>query len=540
VTDASTAQEAADEAKIYSFQVGHGDCTLIEFSQEGSVRFRMLVDAGQALPSALVNHLRAHPRQDAEFDLDAVVLSHVDADHQGGFPALLKEGIRIREYLGPCLPTFRRLSWLFAPRVQEAVRRAEEFESQLRNLGVPIIYPLEGYVDRYVAGRVVLAVFSPAARLLERLSLDSGGELSNLLMRSPLPLQWLLEPESPPPDEDEWSGLRARFRSSVSLQPEDFPDRMPATREANPSSIQAAAASHQQGHFDPEFFGNTVLNDTSLVLAMDLHLDGVHRRRVFLTGDQENWSYIAAMHPGGLGVDVLKAPHHGGSLFLEDSKEALARVYAWMRPRSVFVSANGRYDLPRVGFRDALLTVGASLLCPNARSIEPLTAGARRVASAKSCFKAFGCQLPATDAAATVITLTVTEETADSRACVQGSGHHGAAPIVVLQQNLISPSEAFVRWTRGELTRHANWIQAQLDDIHFQFVKRLNARPSILAAIGQLPAAWSTLAARARHKNRHDLVADPNPVLRFGMAQRIFWVSPDWCTRYAGRFTHAA
>jgi hypothetical protein len=106
VTDASTAQEAADEAKIYSFQVGHGDCTLIEFSQEGSVRFRMLVDAGQALPSA---------------------------------------------------------------------------------------------------------------RLLERLSLDSGGELSNLLMRSPLPLQWLLEPELPPPDEDEWSGLRARFRSSVSL-----------------------------------------------------------------------------------------------------------------------------------------------------------------------------------------------------------------------------------------------------------------------------------------------------------------------------------
>jgi hypothetical protein len=113
---------------------------------------------------------------------------------------------------------------------------------------------------------------------------------------------------------------------------------MPATREADPSSIQAAAASHQQGHFDPEFFGNAILNDTSLVLATDLHLDGVHRRRVFLTGDQENWSYIAAMHPGGLGVDVLKAPHHGGSLFLEDSKEALARVYAWMRPRSVFVS----------------------------------------------------------------------------------------------------------------------------------------------------------------------------------------------------------
>jgi hypothetical protein len=269
VTDASTAQEAADEAKIYSFQVGHGDCTLIEFSREGSVRFRMLVDAGQALPSALVNHLRTHPRQDAEFDLDAVVLSHVDADHQGGFPALLKEGIRIREYLGPCLPTFRRLSWLFAPRVQEAVRRAEELESQLRNLGVPIIYPLEGYVDRYVGGRVVLAVLSPAARLLERLSLDSGGELSNLLMRSPLPLQWLLEPESPPPDEDEWSELRARFRSNVSLQPEDFPDRMPATREADPSSIQAAAASHQQGHFDPEFFGNAILNDTIFWVSPD-------------------------------------------------------------------------------------------------------------------------------------------------------------------------------------------------------------------------------------------------------------------------------
>lgn len=252
-TDATTAHEATDEAKIYSFHVGHGDGTLIEFSQGGSVRFRLLVDAGPALPPALIKHLRSRPREDIEFDLDALVLSHVDADHQGGLPALLKEGIRIKEYLGPCLPTFRRLSWLFAPRVQEAVKRAEEFENQLRKMGVSVIYPFEGYVDRHVGGRVVLTVISPAARLLEKLSLASGGELSNLLMRSPLPLQWLIEPESAAPVEDDLQDLRARFRSRGILGPEDFPDAMPGTRGIDPKSIQAAASIHQQGQLDPEF-----------------------------------------------------------------------------------------------------------------------------------------------------------------------------------------------------------------------------------------------------------------------------------------------
>lgn len=513
----------SDEARIYSFHVGHGDCTLLEFRQAGIVRFRMLVDAGSTLPSALIDHLRADSRQDVEFDLDAVVLSHVDADHQGGLPALLTQGIRVREYLGPSLPTFRRLSWLFAPRVQESVERAEEVERQLRQLRIPIIYPLEGYLDRFVGGRVVLTVLSPAARLLEKLSLDSGGELSNLLMRSPLPLQWLLEPSSSPPYEDPWRELRARFRTGVHLQPEDFPDGMPATPGIDPNSMQAAARTLQQ-HFDPEFFGNAILNDTSLVLAVDFHLDGVHRRRILLTGDQENWSYIAAMHPGGLGVDVLKAPHHGGSLYLDDNQEALVRVYAWMRPRSVLVSASGRYDLPRTGFRDALRTVGACLLCPNARSIEPLTAGAQVIPSARSCFKAFECSPPAPHSQPTVVTLTAAQEIVNSRACVQGAGHGGTAPIVVLQQNVISPSEAFVRWTRRELTRHAHWIQGQLNNIHLEFLKQCSAKSSISAAVAQLPAEWDTLAARARHARRHDLVADPQPVLRFGSAQALFWV----------------
>lgn len=57
--NASTASEASDEAKTYSFSVGHGDCTLLEFSQAGMLRFRLLVDAGPALPTALIEHLRA-------------------------------------------------------------------------------------------------------------------------------------------------------------------------------------------------------------------------------------------------------------------------------------------------------------------------------------------------------------------------------------------------------------------------------------------------------------------------------------------------
>ena len=80
----SSRTPARDELRLLAFNVGHGDCTLLEFHRSDAVSFRCLVDAGQSLPRSLLEHLKKHPRKDGKPDIDVLVLSHVDADHQGG------------------------------------------------------------------------------------------------------------------------------------------------------------------------------------------------------------------------------------------------------------------------------------------------------------------------------------------------------------------------------------------------------------------------------------------------------------------------
>jgi hypothetical protein len=268
-----------------------------------------------------------------------------------------------------------------------------------------------------------------------------------------------------------------------------------------------------------------VLNDTSLVLIADVHLDGRHRRRVLFPGDLENWSYLAARWPTGLGIDLLKAPHHGGRVYLERQVEAYAPVYTWLRPRTVFVSADGQHQLPRRAFRDAMRQIGATLLCPNRRTLEPLTPGFAAGATATSCFECFGCRAPEINArGATRIDILADGETSDSLACLQGSGQRESSPIIVLEQRIVEPSEAFVRFTQSELDRHANWIKRQLTDIHEKFfadVKRKDAGPRILA---NEPVLLETILTLARNEGRHSLVADPSPVLRYGAQHQYFWV----------------
>lgn len=524
VASATTNPLPDDAVEISSFHVGHGDCTLLEYKSQGCVRFRLLADAGERLPKALLAHLRENPRPPSEPDLDVVVLSHVDADHQGGLPELLQENVTIGRYLGPFLPAFRRLAWLFEERVRNAVERAKNFQDELVRRSIPITFPFEGYHDRHADGKIVISVVSPAARVIKRLATAAAAEISNMLTRQPAPLMWLLESEPEPEPEDDFNAARQMFEGRVMLTPDDLQAALPPAPNIDADDVKQAARENAGEEFEPEYFGNAVLNDTSLVLIVDCLLGGNQRRRIVLCGDQENWSYIAAMHPAGLGIDVLKAPHHGGRVYLDDREVALHRLYAWLRPRVVFVSANGRHRLPRVAFRDALLAVGSTLLCPNRRGIEPLMAGVMLKPDEPSCFAAYGCSKPVA-AGRTTITLRADTEFADDCACVQGSGHRGLAPIVVLKQSVVSPSEAFVRWTRGEMEKHGNWIKRQLGDISRERLQRLPPTARITTSIQHQPVAWSSIEAIARAEGRHSLVADPEPVFAFGRSQRLFWKS---------------
>lgn len=248
----------------------------------------------------------------------------------------------------------------------------------------------------------------------------------------------------------------------------------------SPVDLEAESVAGGSAPAEPDFFGNHVLNDTSLVLVIDVLLDGKRRRRVLLTGDQENWSYIASKYPTGLGVDILKVPHHGGKVFLADKQEenAIEQMYLWLRPRVAMVSAMGQHKLPHVRTREALRQAGATLFCPNTRGFEPLSSDAV-LTDSPCCFDAYGCR-QRTSKQSEVVTVRLTGGSASSQvpACLQGTLHHGPAPIVVQTQRIVEPDEAFVRWTRTEIEKQARWIRSCLEERHAEFQSRLNASSS--------------------------------------------------------------
>jgi hypothetical protein len=351
--------------------------------------------------------------------------------------------------------------------------------------------------------------------------------MSDLLMQAPMPTGWLLDYDHNGAGDgrDDFTSLREIFRSGFSASPADFTASLPRLHISDPNAIRQAYAHGSQSYQEPDFFGNHVLNDTSLVAVLDVHLGGAHRKRIVLAGDQENWTYIAAKHPVGLGIDVLKAPHHGGKLFIEGRSNAQNEVYTWLRPRTVVVSASGRHGLPELNFRNVVRSVGASLVCPNVRRVESLSGGIPATGKDDSCFSAFRCESSIERRPVTTLTLTSGHSIADAYSCVQGLGEQVFSPIVVLNQNVTSPSESFVRWTQGELEKHSNWIAQQLKRNHRDFVARLKTSPHPEAAMLEHDLeSWKKFEVLARNANRHVLVSDPDPVLRFGRRHKKFVV----------------
>ncbi|WP_277757877.1 hypothetical protein [Pseudomonas sp. A34-9] len=517
--------QPADELKIHTFGVGHGDCLLIELLSAGKAVFRMLNDAGQAGPHVkeLIAYLEANRRPEQN-DLDLVVLSHVDTDHQGGMLELFSNNsITLGSYWAPCLPAFRKLGWLFRDRIQQAVETAAFLEFTLSERDIKTIYPMEGHSDRWVDGKVTASVISPPARLIRRLYQSLPQELEETVTNTgQLPLEWLIGP-SINDDEETLPG----FDQRSFCVPNDFRADFPPV-SVQPERPELFADESEE----PDFFGNKVLNDTSLVIALDVWLDGKHRRRILLTGDQENWAYIASRHPAGLGVDVLKVPHHGGMVYLTDNKKgannfneaAVEQTYLWLRPRIAIVSASGRYGLPHNRMRDALRSVGAAVMCTNVRGVERISPPSESCDTERSCFNSFSCG-KATQPIKSELSLTWNEELMDRPGCVSDVGARGATPIVVMTQRLVEPDETFLRWTSGELEKHANWLINFLDNSRSGFLSAMGGVGTI-DALAMAPLTWAQVRAQAKIDGRFHFIEAPQQVLQFARSRGIIW-SPE-------------
>lgn len=491
---------------VVSIAVGHGDATLLKWQPAAGDPFVVLIDGGpktgkpaklaQALDSAGVHRI------------DVLVLTHCDADHVDGLLQLWNErpaGLEIGQYWGPCLPAFERHAWLFPARIKRGLDQARTLEEAFSTAAVPVIYPLEHHVCLSPDRQLKLTVLSPASRLIKRLLIASDAE--DLFLDYPTPLGWLLQPEEAAP-EDAFGGLRGLLDSRAFLGPEDIGAIAPATGSGGVERDSRARSWAEKTGQDPEFFGNNVLNDTSIVLLAEAQCETAVRRLLF-TGDLENFCYLATRYPLGLHCDVVKAPHHGSRSFI-GRDTAIEDVWQWLRPRAVLVSANGKHELPRTDFRDAVLRWGATLFCTCRRSREivlgPQPAG--------SCHEAFACNRQED------VTIEVSAIGIASVGVACASGVTSAIqPLIQIRERIVEPSNILERFTERELLGHVDWLRQRLRAHHEE---RLTGPAEAQAE----PVSAQTLVHDALREGRHPAAVNMDLILDRGSADNRFWVSP--------------
>jgi hypothetical protein len=498
---------------VASIAVGHGDATLIKWKPVDGDPFTVLIDGG---PRTGKRSKLARALNKADVHrIDVLLLTHCDADHVDGFVELWSERLTelpVGRYWGPCLPAFERHAWLFPPRIKRGLDQARALEDALSAAGVPVVYPMEHYVWRSPDGGLKIIVLSPASRLIKRLLIAADAE--DLFLDYPTPLGWLLKPEEPEElvPEDAFGALRSLLHSRAFLSPGDISGAAPPTGTPEDRDSRARSWTEKTGQ-DPEFFGNHVLNDTSIVLLLEARCENAMRRLLF-TGDLENFCYLASRHSLGLHCDVVKAPHHGSRSYL-GRDTAIEDVWQWLRPHAVLVSANGKHGLPRTEFRDAALRWGATLFCTCRRSRE-IVVGAQPTGS---CHDAFACKTQED----VVLEVSAASITSTGVACASGSTSV-VQPLIQIRQHIIEPSNIIERFTENELLGHVEWLRRRLRAHH---VERLAAQPDADAE----PVTSETLTHDARSEGRHPAALNIDQVLDRGASDDKFWVSP---RQYAG------
>ncbi len=481
--------------------VGHGDSILLKWTAENGVVSTILIDGG---PIAGADRIAETLRKVGAEKIDLAVLTHCDADHVDGLVryADREDRLPIEKYWGPCVPAFQRHSWLFPDRIKRGLDQTEKLQKALEK-DTTISWPVEGAEWTSLDGDLTVRVLSPAGRLLERLLI--GDDALELFMEAPTPLGFLLRPALPPPIEDRFGEVRGAIASG-----EINPDRirhLPAS-VSDAMTLEHLKPEARAAGVDPEFFGNNVLNDTSIVLLVDARIGAV-RRRLLFTGDLENFLYLQARHPLGLHCDVVKAPHHGSRSYV-GRDQAYDAVWQWLRPRAVLVSANGKHKLPRQEFRDAVLRHGGMLFCTCRRSKEIVMG----VASTESCHERFGCGTQAP------VSLTLDASSITSQGIACGSGIHSTViPVIQMRQHVVEPSSILQSFGEGELRRHGQIAANRLAKIHSERLQTLSEPRK--NGVGS-----ALLAGEAAADGRFRASSNIDAVLNWAALDGRIWLTP--------------
>ena len=498
--------ETIDEIKFTALGIGHGDAILTQVQSQGQV-WTCLVDGGKS-KKGLIEALG----EAGITSIDLLILSHLDSDHIDGLLGLFEKDnqIKLSSYLGPCLPAFERHLWLFGERGRKSIERGKILEKAIKESKTDIYYPLEGYSSIPIERNIKVSVLSPPTRLIKRLLTED--DVSALFSEYPMPLTWLLEPEPDIPYEQTefMINLDASLARS-GLTSEDLEDLHPPTRYPDIDAGDMASEWAERTGLEPEFFGDSTLNNTSLVLYMEFNI-GNNIYRILLPGDQENWTYLFARNPRGLKADILKASHHGGRVYKE-SDLAHNELFYSVQPLAVVLSANGTHKLPRNTVRHAATQWGASIFCTSKRMREIITG---KVRTKICCHKEYGCD------SSRSISLIMDK---NGMKCLEPACHSGygraPGPVIQVSHDIVPRSNVLIHLVEHELRRHIDWVRDHLTRIHEE-----RRRTTEELITDSETVSEDQIKYIARKENRWSIIPHLEEILEQGANRGKFWAYP--------------
>lgn len=494
---------------VDAINVGHGDCTLISWDNgDANEPWHCIIDSGDGQnkhDQQIFHTLKS--RNITKIDL--AIVSHFDTDHINGFNKVC-ENIEIKEYWSPYTPAFMKYTWLFGERGKAAVERASKLERKLAKKNIAILSPLDGYVVSPVEG-LRISVFSPPVKLYEKLL--SGNKVDELFETYPTPIGTVLKDDTNYMAEGYVNNMLLGFHNrlnrgiierNLDQEAQELND-LPTEK----FSIDKLLIQKKQ-EVGPEFFGNHVLNDTSLVIKFEVWT-GTRWFSLLFPGDLENWVYLMSRYQTFLYSDYYKVSHHGGRVFI-DGNEAADAVIQAIRPSVAAISANGRHNLPRTSVREALIRWSSSLLCSLNRGCEKFRLDGMLPQETKSCQEMYSCQERQGNLR---LEVTGDEMETNVQAC-QRVYTPNRLPVITFEQHFVPNSKVLTTLSVRETEKHALFIQKELKSIHRERTKEIWGDKSGLVSIDEIQT-------RLREGERHLTKKQIQEVYKYGYINKKFW-----------------
>lgn len=495
--------------------VGHGDCTLITWQNNiDKLPWHCIIDTGDGFSKAnkAIDEVISE-RKIKKFDL--AILTHFDSDHIGGFSHILDK-VKIARYWSPYTPAFEKYLWLFGQRGIDAIKRAKFIEEKLLQRNTIIESPVDSCILSPACG-LKITVLSPPIKLFEKLL--EGMDIDSLFGQSSTFLGDLVSDNSSYELEGSNRRERTLVRSMYSRLISGIIKRdiQEENRDMNDDSIYSVGIKVNKElicesmKIEPEFFGNNVLNDSSLVFKIECWT-GTKWFSMLFPGDLENWLYLVSRHSDALKSDLYKVSHHGGKIHIRN-KDAFNEVIQTIRPDISVISANGKHKLPRNITRNALIRWSTSIFCTQNRCKEYFGIdGSVSAASNNCCSDTYKCE---PKERGICFKLEHNKITVDSQSCYGTFSVHNY-PIIQFEQHLIPDSKILTRLTESEITKQTNWVFKKLKEIHEERKKGLNHLES-------QPIDVNEIHSKSIQEKRNLTEKQINLVFEYGYSNNRFW-----------------